>query len=113
LIEHFKGAFPIWLSPVQVSLIPVADRHIDIARKCASLLREKSIRVEIDGRNEKIGYKVREQVLAKVPYVIVIGDNELELETVTVRMRGGEQREMPLDDFLQLVDDDNRGGEYY
>ena len=113
LIEHFKGAFPVWLSPVQVSLIPVADRHEDTAKKLASLLRKKSIRVEIDGRNEKIGYKVREQVLAKVPYVIVIGDKELLLEELTVRMRGGEQKTMLLNDFLQLVNDDNRGGEYY
>lgn len=112
LIEHFKGAFPVWLSPVQVSLIPVADRHEDTAKKLALLLRKKSIRVEIDGRNEKIGYKVREQVLAKVPYVIVIGDKELSLEELSVRMRGGEQETMLLNDFLQLVDDENRGGEY-
>ncbi len=113
LIEHFKGAFPTWIAPVQVALVPVADRHIETAEKFANRLREKSLRVEIDGRNEKIGYKVREHVLAKVPYVVVIGDNELSLERFTVRVRGGEQKQMSASEFIRLLEAENKNGDYY
>ena len=88
LIEKYAGAFPMWLAPVQVKLLTIADRHCDYAYDIKRRLEEKGIRVELDDRNEKIGYKIREARLQKVPYMLIIGDNEVENGTLSVRERG-------------------------
>src|SRR5439155_3248867 len=78
LIEHYAGAFPVWLSPVQVVLIPIAERHAEYANKVGSRLREAGIRVQVDARNEKMNAKIREHALQKVPFMLVVGDKEVE-----------------------------------
>src|SRR5699024_2820447 len=78
LIEETKGAFPLWLAPVQVKLLTIADRHIEYAQKLLEEFEQKGIRVELDNREEKIGYKIREAQLQKVPYMLIIGDKEVE-----------------------------------
>jgi threonyl-tRNA synthetase len=88
LIEETMGNFPLWLSPFQVKLLPIADRHHDYARKVMAELESKGIRVELDDRSEKIGYKIREAQLQKVNYMLVMGDKEVEENTVSVRRRG-------------------------
>jgi threonyl-tRNA synthetase len=113
LIEHFKGAFPLWLSPVQVSILTVADRHTETAIKLKEILFEKGIRVKIDDRNEKIGYKIREWSVQKTPYIVVLGDNETSLETIPVRKRGGEQEIFSVIDFVNKLDAKNHNGVYY
>ena len=113
LIEHYKGAFPVWLSPVQVAVVPVSEKHIDIAEKLEKRLKTHNIRVLVDRRNEKTGYKVREWVVAKTPYIIVVGDKEASLETVPVRLRSGEQVDLPLAAFEEQLDRENRGGVYF
>lgn len=101
LIEHYVGAFPAWLAPVQAKILPITDRHVDYARKLAAMMRAKDIRVEIDDRNEKIGYKIREGQMEKVPYMLVIGDKEAETGTVAVRKRGqGDRGAVPAEDFI-------------
>ncbi|MGE5592105.1 MAG: threonine--tRNA ligase [Betaproteobacteria bacterium] len=104
LVEHYAGAFPVWLAPVQVRLIPIADRHVDYARKVASELVEAKLRVEVDDRGEKMGYKIREAQVEKVPYMLVAGDREAEQGTVSVRSRGeGDLGPMSLADFKARV----------
>ena len=104
LIEHYVGAFPVWLAPVQVKLLPLTDRHVEYAKKLAAMMRVKDIRVEIDDRNEKIGYKIREGQMEKVPYMLVIGDKEIETNTVAVRQRGkGDIGSVPAVDFVADV----------
>jgi threonyl-tRNA synthetase len=104
LIEHYIGAFPVWLAPVQVKILPITDRHVDYAQKLAAMMRVKDIRVEVDDRNEKIGYKIREGQLEKVPYMLVIGDKEKETNTVAVRQRGkGDIGAVPAVDFVADV----------
>lgn len=88
IIEHFAGAFPLWLAPVQVKILPIADRHLDRALEIKKALEQKGVRVEADDRSEKIGYKIREAQLQKIPYMLVIGDKEVEEGTVSVRHRG-------------------------
>ena len=88
LIEHFAGAFPLWLSPVQAVVLPIADRHADRAHEIEAELKKYSIRVKVDDRSEKIGYKIREAQLQKTPYMLVVGDKEVEDGTVSVRHRG-------------------------
>ncbi len=87
LTEHYAGAFPTWLSPVQVKILPLIDKHVEYALKVQKELEDKGIRVEVDARNEKIGYKIREARLEKVPYMLIIGDKELENNAVAVRSR--------------------------
>ncbi len=87
LIEHYGGAFPLWLAPVQVIILPLADRHHDYAYKVAKMFKEKAVRAEVDSRNEKIGYKIREAQLKKIPYMLVVGDKEIEQESVALRQR--------------------------
>lgn len=89
LIEHFAGAFPLWLAPVQVVVVPIVDRHVDYARRVADELAAAGLRVEVDARQEKIGYKIREAQLQKIPYMLVAGDREMESGTVSVRSRSG------------------------
>ena len=100
LTEHFAGAFPLWLSPVQVKVLPISERHHEYAEKVAAQLQEASLRVEADLRNEKIGYKIREAQLQKTPYMLVVGDKEAETGTVSVRGRkDGDLGAMSLADF--------------
>jgi threonyl-tRNA synthetase len=91
LIEHYGGAFPLWLAPVQVVVIPVADRHLDYARKLEAELKQDSIRVELDARSERINLKIRQAQVNKVPYMLIVGDKEVAASTVSIRLRSGEQ----------------------
>ncbi len=101
LIEKYAGAFPMWLAPVQVKLLPIADRHLDYIYDVKKALEKKGMRVEIDDRSEKIGFKIREAQLQKVPYMILVGDKDIENNTVSVRDRKeGDLGAMSLDDFI-------------
>ena len=107
LTEHFAGAFPTWLSPVQVKVLPIIEKHNEYAQKVIDALNKKEIRAEADFRNEKTGFKIREARLEKVPYMLIIGDKELEEGTVSVRSRkDGELGAMPLDKFLALIENE-------
>jgi len=88
LIEHYAGAFPAWLAPVQAKILPITDRQLEYARSLAATMTKAGIRVEVDDRNEKIGYKIREGQMEKVPYMLVVGDKEMESGSVAVRKRG-------------------------
>jgi threonyl-tRNA synthetase len=90
LIEHFAGAFPFWLSPVQAVVLPIADRHADYAGQVARRLRAHGLRVEVDARRENLNHKIREAQLQKVPYMLVVGDREIEADSAAVRQRSGE-----------------------
>ncbi|MBT9160773.1 MAG: Threonine--tRNA ligase 1 [Dehalococcoidia bacterium] len=90
LVEHYGGAFPVWLAPVQVKVIPIADRHLDYAQQVCSRLRDEGLRVEVDDRKERMNLKIREAQLAKVPYMLIAGDAEVQDSTVAVRLRNGE-----------------------
>ena len=104
LIEKYAGAFPMWLAPTQVKLLPVADRHLDYVNEIKKVLEAKGMRVEVDSRSEKIGYKVREAQLEKVPYMFIIGDKDIEANTVSVRHRkDGDLGAMKLDDFIAMA----------
>ncbi|MBM7597740.1 threonyl-tRNA synthetase [Virgibacillus halotolerans] len=105
LIEEYKGAFPVWLAPVQAKVIPVSPQaHLDDAKKVADKLRLEGIRVEVDERDEKIGYKIREAQTQKVPFSLVLGDKEIETDAVNVRRYGEKQSEtIPYDDFVTLI----------
>ncbi len=104
ITEHFAGAFPTWLHPVQVKLLPVTDRAADYAKEIASKLSAQGFRVEVDGRNEKIGKKIREAQLDKIPYMLVVGDRDMEAGTVSVRHRAeGDLGAMSLEDFAAML----------
>ena len=104
LIEHYAGAFPVWLSPVQAVMIPIAERHVEYASKVAAQLKEVGVRVDVDGRNEKMNAKIREHAMQKVPFLLVVGDKEAEAGKVNVRTRGKEKTEdMPVADFVQKI----------
>ena len=104
LIENFAGAFPTWLTPVQVKILNIADSHLEYANKIKELLDDNNIRVELDDRNEKIGKKIREAQLEKVPYMLVIGDKEVEEGKVSVRHRKeGDKGSMTIDEFLNMI----------
>mgnify|MGYP004572806783 FL=1 len=104
ITEHFAGAFPVWLSPVQVEVMPITDRTSDYAKDVAAKLSAAGVRVETDLRNEKIGYKIREAQMQKTPYMLVIGDREAESGAVAVRTRSGEDLgAMPLDAFIERI----------
>jgi threonyl-tRNA synthetase len=106
LIEHFAGAFPAWMSPVQVKILTITDRSANYARSVAGRLREEGFRVESDLRNEKIGYKIRESRLEKVPYMLILGDKEADTGTVAVRHReDGDRGAVSLDEFVEGVRD--------
>ncbi|MGD6802524.1 threonine--tRNA ligase [Rossellomorea vietnamensis] len=108
LIEEYKGAFPTWLAPVQVQVIPVSpDVHFDYAKKVQEDLQAKGLRVELDSRDEKIGYKIREAQMSKTPYMLVVGDNEIKEEAVNVRKYGEQNSEtISLSDFIAKVTDE-------
>ena len=104
ITEHFAGAFPAWLHPVQVKILPVTDRAAEYAARVAQGLDSQGFRVEVDGRNEKIGKKIREAQLEKIPYMLVVGDRDMEAGTVSVRHRSGNDLgAMGLDAFSALL----------
>jgi threonyl-tRNA synthetase len=104
LIEHYAGAFPVWLAPVQAELIPIADRHVEYALEQAAEMREAGLRVEVDQRGERMNAKIRDAQLQKVPYMLVIGDREQEAGQVAVRLRSGEDLgAMEVGAFIQLA----------
>ena len=104
LTEHFAGAFPTWLAPVQVKLLPIADSHKEYAQKISEKLDEEGIRVEVDDRQEKIGYKIREAQLQKIPYMLILGDKEVEANAVGVRSRkDGDIGQMKVNDFIEKI----------
>jgi threonyl-tRNA synthetase len=101
LIEHYAGAFPMWLAPVQIGLVPIAERHHDYAKKLEAELKAAGLRVETDNRNEKMNSKIRDFANQKTPYILVFGDKEIEAEAVSVRVRGqGDRGSVPLADFI-------------
>ncbi len=107
LIEHTAGNFPLWLSPEQVRLVPVAERHVSHASSLAERLRESGLRPFVDDGDETVGKKVRSAQLAKSPYVLVIGDREIESGALTVRDRHGEETKgVPFDDFVSALVDE-------
>jgi threonyl-tRNA synthetase len=109
LIEHFAGAFPLWLAPLQVRVLPIADRHADYGRRVLEALVAAGLRAELDERQEKIGYKIREAQLQKIPYMLVIGDREAAEQTVAVRTRaGGDQGAQPLAAFIEAAQEEVR-----
>jgi threonyl-tRNA synthetase len=102
LLEHYAGALPLWLAPVQVIVLPIADRHMDYARSVRDRLAAADLRVEVDERQEKIGYKIREAQLQKIPYMLVVGDKEVADGAVAVRSRsGGDLGPRSVDDFVR------------
>lgn len=108
LIEHFAGVFPVWLSPVQATIIPIADRHAAYAEVVRSALSGAKLRVEVDASNERMQAKIRNAQLQHVPYMLVVGDKEEQAQTVAVRLRSGENLgAMPLDDFINLAKEMN------
>lgn len=107
LIEKYAGAFPLWLAPIQVKLLPVADRHIDYVNSIKEALEKEGMRVEVDDRSEKIGYKIREAQMDKVPYMFIIGDKDIEANTVSVRHRkDGDLGAMKLSDFISMANEE-------
>ncbi|MBP3327539.1 MAG: threonine--tRNA ligase, partial [Clostridia bacterium] len=107
LIEKYAGAFPVWLAPVQVKLLPIADRHHDYAYEIAAKLEKAGIRCEVDTRSEKTGYKIREAQLEKVPYMLLMGDKDIEAGSVSVRKRGeGDIGAVSVDEFLKTILED-------
>jgi len=102
LIEHYAGAFPLWLAPVQAIVLPIADRHLDYARSVRDALKGAGLRADLDERQEKIGYKIREAQLQKIPYMLVVGDREAAEGTVSVRTRaGGDQGASAIAAFVE------------
>lgn len=109
LIEHFAGKFPVWLAPVQVKVLPIADKFMDYAVKLTEMMKDLDIRVELDDRNEKIGYKIREAQLEKVPYMIIVGEKEVETNTISVRSRDrGELGSQDIRSFIETIQEEIR-----
>jgi threonyl-tRNA synthetase len=104
LVEHYAGAFPTWLSPVQVRLMTISDAHVPYAEQVKAKMEQAGIRVELDARNEKIGYKIREAQVQKIPYMLVIGEKEVAEGTLSVRKRGvGDEGALPVDAFIAKI----------
>jgi len=107
LIEHFSGAFPIWLSPVQAVIIPIADRHLEYAKSIYNKLREEEIRVEVDNRSERMNAKIRDAQMQKIPYMLVVGDREAESGAVSIRLRSEENLgALPVEEFIRQAKKD-------
>ena len=101
LIEHFAGAFPTWLAPVQVKVLPISDKYMDYANKVLDELNAAGVRAEVDSRAEKIGYKIREAQMQKIPYMLVVGEKEQEADLVSVRSRfAGDEGQKNLETFI-------------
>ncbi|MEA1974015.1 MAG: threonine--tRNA ligase, partial [Bacillota bacterium] len=104
LIEHFAGRFPTWLAPVQVKFIPVADRHVDFCEKIKEKFENSNLKVEIDSRSEQVGYKIREAQLQQVPYMIIVGDEELNSDKLSIRSRDeGELGKLSIEEFIEMI----------
>lgn len=104
LTEHYAGAFPIWMAPVQVKVLPISEKHVEYANQLAKQMRHDYVRVEVDDRNEKIGYKIRQAQMEKVPYMLVVGDKEMEDNSVNVRKHGGDELgTVPFDEFFNSI----------
>lgn len=102
LIEHFAGKFPLWLNPIQVDIIPISDKFLDFSKEVVEKLKDKGIRVHLDDRREKVGYKIREAQLQKINYMVVIGEREVKSNTISVRTRAGEELDpMSVDNFIE------------
>jgi len=113
LIEHYAGAFPLWLAPVQVIVLPIADRHVPYAQHIRQHLEEAGFRVEVDARNEKTGFKVREAELQKIPYMLVVGDRDITNQTVSVRKRSaGDQGAVSMEAFIARLREEMGGKGY-
>ncbi|MBN4069819.1 threonine--tRNA ligase [bacterium AH-315-G05] len=104
LIEHFAGKFPTWLAPVQVKILPITDKHVEYAKEVEKAMKKEDIRVELDNRNEKIGYKIREAQLSKTPYMLILGDKEVKSKSVSVRSRdNGDEGAQSVNDFINRI----------
>jgi threonyl-tRNA synthetase len=104
LIEHFAGAFPTWLAPVQVKVLPISEKHLDYARQVAQQLDAAGIRVELDTQDQKIGYKIRQAQMKKIPYMLVVGQKDMEQGVVSVRSRfKGDEGQKTLDEFIKDI----------
>ena len=104
LTEHYAGAFPTWMAPVQVKILPISEKHVEYANQLAKQMRHDYVRVEVDDRNEKIGYKIRQAQMEKVPYMLVVGDKEMEDNSVNVRKHGGDELgTVPFDEFFNAI----------
>ena len=109
LIEHYAGAFPAWLAPVQVSVLPVAEEHENYAEQVEKTLRDKGFRVELERAGNSLGKRIRDVKSQKIPYVLVVGNDDIEPRTVGVNPRGGEvERGVPLENFIQALKDEVR-----
>ena len=107
LIEHYAGAFPVWLSPVQVAIIPIADRHLEYARNLQAKFKKEGLRVTLDDRAERMNAKIRDAQNQKIPYMLVVGDKEMESDQVALRLRSGENPgAMPVADFINRAKDE-------
>lgn len=106
LIEHFAGKFPLWLSPVQVKVLSISEKYNDYAREIEMALKKEGLRCEMDGRAEKIGYKIRTAQLERIPYMLIIGEKEVKTNSVSVRKRDdGDLGNMPIKQFLEVLED--------
>jgi threonyl-tRNA synthetase len=104
LIEHTAGKFPLWLTPEQVVILPISEKYNDYAKKVSELLNNSDIRTVVDDRNEKIGRKIRDNELKRIPYLLIVGENEAENETVSVRRQGeGDKGAMKISEFADLL----------
>ena len=104
LTEHYAGAFPTWMAPVQVKILPISEKHVEYAKELAKQMHRDYVRVEVDDRSEKIGYKIRQAQMAKVPYMLVVGDKEVEEGTVNVRKHGGDELgSVPFEEFFKSI----------
>lgn len=104
LTEHYAGAFPTWMAPVQVKILPISEKHVEYAKELAKQMHQDYVRVEVDDRSEKIGYKIRQAQMAKVPYMLVVGDKEVEEGTVNVRKHGGDELgSVPFEEFFNSI----------
>jgi len=104
LIEHYAGAFPIWLSPVQIAVIPISEKHLDYAKEITEKLKNNNVRVELKDENETLGKKIREAEMQKIPYLLIVGDKEIQAQSVSVRERGkGDAGAMGLDKFIEII----------
>ena len=104
LTEHYAGAFPTWMAPVQVKVLPISEKHVEYANQLAKQMRHDYVRVEVDDRNEKIGYKIRQAQMEKVPYMLVVGEKEMEDNSVNVRKHGGDELgTVPFDEFFNSI----------
>ena len=104
LTEHYAGAFPTWMAPVQVKILPISEKHVEYAKELAKQMHRDYVRVEVDDRSEKIGYKIRQAQMAKVPYMLVVGDKEVEEGTVNIRKHGGDElSSVPFEEFFNSI----------